>query len=214
MPHLLAIDTCTRLCSLALRDEHALRAERTWLVERHHTASISAHIQQMCADCGIAPAQLSAVAVATGPGSFTGVRCGLSIAKGLALATDARLIGICAFDILRAAQPILPDSAQLLYVLIEAGRKRVAVKRYDGSVTEPNRFVVQSWDEFEATVKDPATVCGDVPTTLEPRLLLRIAAPALNVRRAGVLADLAFTRFEQGAFDSIDTLAPIYPPQP
>lgn len=212
MPYFFAIDTCTRMCSLALRDEHRVCSEHTWLVERHHTATISTHINQMCVEAGITPAQLSAVIVALGPGSFTGVRCGLSIAKGLALAAGFPVIGVTAFEILRAAQAFEATVAQPIYALVEAGRKRVAVNRFDGSSLEPNQFCIQSWEEFSATLRHPAYVCGDIPSTLQPTLLLRLAPPALNVRRAGILADLGHARYERGIFDNLDTLSPIYPP--
>ncbi len=127
---LLAIDTCTRRASIALRDATTLRAEMTWECERQETALVSARIAEMLRTCKIKPAELGAVAVAIGPGSFTGVRCGLAIAKGLAVALGIPLIGVTAFDVIAHAQPRQTPGVPML-ALLEIGRGRVAACRYE-----------------------------------------------------------------------------------
>src|SRR5438270_13179751 len=61
-PILLAIDTCTRRSSVALRDASTLRAECSWESDRHHTAAVSAEIRKLMQSCGIKPEQIGAVA--------------------------------------------------------------------------------------------------------------------------------------------------------
>ena len=83
---LLAVDTATATASVALYDlaNHLLLAESTWQARRRHTQELLTTAQGLLAQIGAQAAQLTALAVTTGPGSFTGVRIGLSTIKGLA----------------------------------------------------------------------------------------------------------------------------------
>lgn len=220
---LLAIDTCTKRASIALRDETTLRAETTWESQRHETALVSAHIRDLMRTSHVGPGDLSAVAVAIGPGSYTGVRCGLAIGKGLALARALPMIGVTAFDALAHAQP---DRGLPMLVVLEAGRSRAAVCRYewqDGAPAVASDWWLQRWDEFAANIgaRDgaahgaPPYVCGEMPTAVVAALRGKavLAPPWLNLRRAGVLADLAFARQQVGEIDDAMTLTAIYPPE-
>ena len=212
---LLAIDTCTRRSSVALRDKTLIRAECTWETERHHTAGVSAQIRHLMRTANIQPADIGAVAVAIGPGSFTGVRCGLAIAKGLATARNLPLIGVPAFDVIAAAQP---NHHMPVYTLVEAGRGRVAARRYEwreGTLSVAGDWLIQTWSAFAESIEAPAWVCGDVTPPLESLLETRAAvAPApLNVRRAGYLAEIGYSRWLNGEIDDAMTLMPIYPPE-
>lgn len=211
---LLAIDTCTRRSAIALRDATTLRAESAWETDRHHTAAVSARIQELMFACGIGPADLAAVAVAIGPGSFTGVRCGLAIAKGMAVSAGLPLFGVPAFDILLAAQP---PTELPVYPLVEVGRGRIATARHERQpegVRPAEAWRVQSWQAFAEALPGPAWVCGDIAPALQALLAGKATlAPApLNLRRAGVLAELGAARLQAGAGDDPLTLVPLYPP--
>ncbi len=217
---LLAIDTCTRRASIALRDATTLHAELTWACERHHTAAVSAKIQELLTTSKVKPSDVGAVAVAIGPGSFTGVRCGLAIGKGFALANNVPMLGVTAFDVISQAQP---NRRKPVYAVVEAGRSRVAACRYTWAgdeLTVASEWHVFGLEEFVAQVQSPAWVCGDVApiltnAALAAQLKVRATvAPAwLNLRRAGVLAELAYARWERGEVDDAATLMPIYPPE-
>ena len=81
---LLALDTATRLASIALFDGQRLLSEATWHSARQHTVELMPRAVEMLDRAGIGPQDLVAVGVAQGPGSFTGLRVALSVAKGLA----------------------------------------------------------------------------------------------------------------------------------
>ena len=81
---LLALDTSTALAGVALYDG-ALRAEATWHAGRNHTVQVMPEAVRLLEGQGLGPGDLSAVGVATGPGSYTGVRVGLALANGLAV---------------------------------------------------------------------------------------------------------------------------------
>ena len=214
-PILLAIDTCTNRSSVALRDGQVLRAESSWETDRHHTAGVTAEIRRLMDACDIKAAQVGAVAVAIGPGSFTGVRCGLAIAKGFAAARDLPIIGVSAFDVIVSAQPNvnLP-----VLTLVEIGRSRIAVQRYqwhEGQPVATGAWRILTWREVAAIIDAPFWVCGDVPaglmTLLGPEAVM---APApLNLRRAGYLAETGYARWTRANVDDALTLVPIYPPE-
>ena len=83
---ILAIDTATRWAGLALHDGTAVIAEHGWRCLNNHTIEMTPAIDDMLKQAGVEPADLSGIAVAIGPGSYTGLRVGLALAKGLALA--------------------------------------------------------------------------------------------------------------------------------
>ena len=210
---LLAIDTCTRRSAIALRDGTAIRAEIAWETDRHHTAAVSQRIHELMLACGIKAADLGAVAVAIGPGSFTGVRCGLAIAKGMAVSTGLPVYGASAFDVLLAAQPV---GALPIVAVIEVGRGRVAAGRFawrDGVAVALEPWKVNTWQEVADAISTAVWVCGDVAPGLQALLhgKTTIAPAPLNLRRAGYLAEIGHARWQRGDADEAMTLIPIYP---
>ncbi len=105
---LLALDTCFGCCSAALYDSRIIAARHQFM-ETGHAEALAPMVQALFADAGTKPKDLTRIAVTIGPGSFTGVRIGLSFARGLALALDIPMIGI---DSLTAtAAPLLGKEA-------------------------------------------------------------------------------------------------------
>src|SRR5690349_13904289 len=126
---LLALDTATRLISLALHDGKAVVAESTWVSDNYHTTELAPQVALLLRRAGIEAASLQALAVAIGPGSYTGLRIGLGFAKGLALAQGGRLplVGVPTLDGLMRAQP--PHAGPAL-ALVQGGRGRVLAVTY------------------------------------------------------------------------------------
>ncbi len=99
---LLAIDTATHYASVALHDGSRLLAEHTWLANQAHTRSLLPTVQNLLKEALVGMESLTAVAVALGPGSFNGLRVGLSSAKGLAIARGLPLAGASTLELLAA----------------------------------------------------------------------------------------------------------------
>jgi tRNA threonylcarbamoyladenosine biosynthesis protein TsaB len=159
--------------------------------------------------------ELRVVAVALGPGSFTGLRIGLAFAKGMALAKHLDLIGVPTLDILAVSQPAsdLPMAA-----VLHAGRGRFAVgwyKHSSGSWKSVNEVKVQTSQELAAGIKSPTIVCGEL-TAEEQRMLRRkrknviLYSPAHALRRPSFLAELGWRRWRKGQTDDPAGLTPIY----
>ncbi|HUQ21520.1 MAG TPA: tRNA (adenosine(37)-N6)-threonylcarbamoyltransferase complex dimerization subunit type 1 TsaB [Gaiellaceae bacterium] len=100
MPLILAFDTATEHATSALVDDGELLGERV-----SRTATLLADVDALLRQAGAHPRDLSALAVGTGPGSFTGIRIGLAVARGLALALDVVVAGVSTLDALAAGAP-------------------------------------------------------------------------------------------------------------
>jgi len=218
---LLAIDTATRAISLALYDGEAILAEATWQTANYHTVELAPAIETMLARAAVKPTALRAIGVALGPGSYTGLRIGLGVAKGLALAAGGNLalIGIPTLDIVAASQPLL---AERLCALAQAGRGRVSAgfyTRQGDSWQASGQPFIADWSQLAGRIESPTLVCGEL--TPEGRRALaelgeRVILPGAPncLRRAAYLAELARARFVKGDADNPAALAPLYLREP
>jgi tRNA threonylcarbamoyladenosine biosynthesis protein TsaB len=157
------------------------------------------------------------VGVAIGPGSFTSLRVGLSLAKGLVLARHIPLIGVPSLDVLAAAVPVQPIP---LAAILQAGRGRLAVGWYHASqdAWQPDGPAkTQTVDELADCITSPTLVCGELNAEERQRLARKyknvsLPSPANCLRRPGILAELAWQRWQAGDTDAAASLAPIYLP--
>jgi tRNA threonylcarbamoyladenosine biosynthesis protein TsaB len=211
---LLAVDTSTAQVGLALHDGSQIISEYAWRSSQRHTVELAPAIFELLKRCGLTMDDIRALGVALGPGSFTSLRVGLSLAKGLALSRHLPLIGIPTLDILAAAQP----AARLpLVTVLQAGRSRLAAGWYKNSKNgwqskAPAR--VMTVEALMDEIKSPVLVCGELGSRerlkLAEKVDIHLAAPAQSIRRPAVLAELAWARWQAGQVDDEATLAPIY----
>jgi tRNA threonylcarbamoyladenosine biosynthesis protein TsaB len=213
--NILAIDTSTRTIGLSIYDGVHVLNELIWTSRDYHTAELAPAIAELLAKTRMKSSDLGALAVALGPGSFTGLRIGLALAKGLALAQNLSLVGIPTLDALAAGQPVLSPR---LAATLQAGRGRLAVAWYqpDEGVWKPSAPIeVLTPQELVDRIQSPTLVCGEL-TEEERRLLARkrknvlLASPAQSLRRPSFLAELAWQRWQAGQVDDPATLSPIY----
>jgi tRNA threonylcarbamoyladenosine biosynthesis protein TsaB len=216
---LLAIDTASRFISLALHDGHQLHFESTWHTHNNHTVELAPAIQRALRQVEIGPDDLTAVAVSQGPGSFTGLRIGLGVAKGLALAQDLVLVAVPTLEITAAAVPVF-DGA--LVAVLQAGRGRICAQRFerqDGTWTAAGQAEITDWGTVVEGVGQGTLFAGEVDDTGRARLTsterpVWIAPGAYALRRAGFLAEIAWARVKAGDTDDPATITPIYLHQP
>jgi len=211
---LLAVDTSTAQVGIGIFDGSQVMSEYVWRSRQHHTVELAPAIFEMLQRCRLTMENIQALAVALGPGSFTSLRVGLSLAKGLAFAHHLPLIGIPTLDILAAAQA--PSRLPLL-VAIPAGRGRLAVGWYKSSKNgwqAKGAARVVTVDTIIDEVQSPLIVCGELTSEERQKLAdkadIRLVSPAGSVRRPAILAALAWIRWQAGNVDDEATLAPIY----
>src|SRR5439155_10698578 len=132
---LLAIDTSTAQTGLACYDVGGLLGECVWHSGRDHTAQLLPQLTILLRHLGRERADISAVGIALGPGSWSGLRVGMSTAKGLALARGLPIVGVGTLDAL-AYQHERPG--MLVFPLIRLGRERFATAAA-GAPDDPHR---------------------------------------------------------------------------
>ena len=212
---LLAIDTSTQMIGVALYDGVQITSEIVWLSQQYHTVELAPTVASLMERAGIPLNELKVVTVALGPGSFTGLRIGLSLAKGMALANHMAIIGVPTLDILAASQPL--DKLPLAAVL-RAGRGKLAVSWYtniSGSWKSDDKVQVLTSRELATRIKKPTIVCGEL-TAEEQRIFRRkrknviLGSPAQCLRRPSFLAELGWRRWRKGMTDEPASLTPIY----
>lgn len=212
---LLAVDSSTQWVGLALFDGAQVLGETIWRTHTHHTVELAPAISDLIARCGIHPSDLQVLAVARGPGSFTSLRIGMAVVKGMALALKLPVVGVPSLDILAAAQP---PSELPLAALLQAGRGRFALNWYQyqpsGWETETESQVVTLEGLIEKLDK-PALVAGELSTEDRQAIKrharqVRLVSPVQSMRRPSWLADLAWKRWRAGKTSEVISLAPIY----
>lgn len=212
---LLALDTATRYASIALHDGTSLRAECTWESVDRHTVTLLPRVVQLLASSDLTAADLTAIGVCIGPGSYTGVRIGVAVAKGLASARKLPLVGVTTLDILVAAQPM---DERPLFAIFAAGRKRLGYARYrwrEGRWQAETGVQVVAWGKFAGQLELPAIVVGEIEPAGREALRplygrVEIPQPARHLRRAGYLADIAWQRVRASQVDAPSALLPLY----
>lgn len=209
---LLAVDTSTQVASAALYDGVSVRAETTWESPRRHTVELAPRVAAML-ETDVAA--LTGLAVALGPGSFTGLRIGLALVKGLAMARGLPLVGVPTLDVTVA--PVRRQRGTL-YATLQAGRGRICLAPYRWRRQGWQRvgeMTVSTWEALVAEAEEGAIFCGELDANglaaLASRTLKTTIVPAAQrLRRAGYLAELAWQRLAQGERDDPATLQPIY----
>jgi tRNA threonylcarbamoyladenosine biosynthesis protein TsaB len=216
---LLALDTATQLISLALYDGQNLLAEQTWHTAFNHSSQLAPTLQVLLDRAGVSIHDLTAMAVCIGPGSYSGLRVGVSFAKGLAAVHHLPLVGISALDIIAAAQP---HYANGLIVVVQAGRERIIVGRYQwrkGHWSPRGDVQLMDWDTLLESIDGPAHISGEISAAghtilqeaQQKEVPINIVPAAFRLRRAGFLAQEAWERYkaEPTAFDAAK-LVPFY----
>lgn len=209
---LLAVDTSTQVASVALYDGVSVRAEMTWESPRRHTVELAPRVVDMLK--ANAPA-LGGLAVTLGPGSFTGLRIGLALVKGLALARSIPVVGVPTLDV--AVGPVRQRRGTL-YATLQAGRRRICLAPYRwrrGGWRRSGELKISTWTKLADEAEDGAIFCGEIDAPGLEALNKRAAktliiAPAQRLRRAGYLAALGWERLERGEQDDLAALQPIY----
>ncbi len=216
---LLALDTASRMMSLALHDGQQLHYEATWYSANNHTIELVPSIQRALAQLDMKPVNLTTIAVAQGPGSFTGLRIGIGVAKGLAMAHQLALVAVPTLDSVAAGVPVF--EGELLAVL-RAGRGRICSQRYAGHSQQwvpVGDATILSWEQQIQAIEKRTLIAGEIDDNgyallADTERPVQLMSSAFALRRAGFLAEIAWQRIRDGNADDPATVTPIYLHQP
>ena len=229
---LLAIDTSTRYAGVALADSGRVLSCRSWYSAVNHTSELMPAVAQTLEGAGLTVSDLDGIAVALGPGGFSALRVGMSVAKGLALASGKALVGVGTLDL--EAYPYL-DSGLPVCALLDAGRGEVASAYFKigpGNVPLPVPVPVPETDtntkgqrvredlicnpeELLSGIDERTLFCGEGvhphAELIRERLGRRgVVVGHSPVSRLGSLVELGRQRLESGERDDVASLQPYY----
>jgi len=212
----LAIDTSTDTASVAIVQDSQVLAELTWHCEQNHTTELFPRLLQLIKQAKLSLESVSGIIVARGPGSFNGLRVGVSTAKGLAFSLGRPIIGISTLEV--AAYPHA-ETGLPVCPIFNAGREEIATAIYQKKNKRWCQLVAEHITTVDALCSQITTktiFCGDftpsIATQLSKQLKQKaiILPPAARLRRASFLAELGLKRLEAGDYDNPATLQPLY----
>ncbi|GAB7387809.1 tRNA (adenosine(37)-N6)-threonylcarbamoyltransferase complex dimerization subunit type 1 TsaB [Bacillaceae bacterium] len=216
----LAIDTSTLVLGVAVADEKRLLGEIVTNLKKNHSVRLMPAIASLMEELDLSPSDLDGIAVACGPGSYTGVRIGVATAKTLAWAKGIPLVGISSLE---AVACNLRRHDGYLCPLFDARRGRVYTGLYRGNAAGKLAQVltdcVVSLEDWLGRLREldgPVTFLGDDAALLRAEIVRQLggralfAEPEFNIPRPGHIARLALERIAAGRTDDVLTFAPQY----
>lgn len=212
MENIILIETSTALCSTALVENGVLTSYRESSAPKAHASLTAVFIQEMLDERGLTLADCDAVCVSKGPGSYTGLRVGVSTAKGLCFGSGKPLIAVGTLDTLvaQAAEEIAAGEGQAyryIIPMIDARRMEVytAVFENGKQITETAPVIVDENSFAEYLEQGPCLFIGDgagkcADVIKHPNAHFRqcwpkasaMLVPALEAYRSGRLEDVAY----------------------
>ena len=216
MSRILLIETSTALCSVALAVDGGIAASRESDQPRSHAAMTAPFIKELLDSCGMLAPDLDAVCVSAGPGSYTGLRVGVSTAKGICFAAGVPLLSVGTLEVLvsqaRAGGLILPEDA-LLCPMLDARRMEVyaAVFTPEGErLTDVAPQVIDAESFRAQRTEGPVLFIGDGAAKCSEILAGDGARFVQTFPHAAAMLQPALREFEAGRFRDTAYFEPFY----
>lgn len=215
---LLAIETATDVCSAAVADESGLLGVTSLFRPRSHAEHLVPMIQDLVARCGLRFTDVSAVAVSAGPGSYTGLRIGVSTAKGLAFSTGAAMVAVPTLEAFAHRIVTLVAPGEMVLPVLDARRSQVysaAFVRTTSGLDPIEPSGTRSIEEVSGWIAEagsPVHVLGDGPTLLSfpANSDLELRCHASVQPSADTVAHLGIRAFTAGDIVETASLEPMY----
>lgn len=215
MAKILCIDTATKACSVAIGVDGETADTRIIQGEKYsHAENLHLMIQELLTANGFTPSDLDAVAVSEGPGSYTGLRIGVSAAKGFCFGLDIPLIAVSTLRLMCENPSVPKSNADFFCPMIDARRNEVFTALYqrDGSIHRPmEALVLDEHPYFEYLNEHRIVFFGDGAAKFEDQLDHQNALFIPDVvPEASCFTGLADTLFRKKAFQDVAYFEPFY----
>jgi tRNA threonylcarbamoyladenosine biosynthesis protein TsaB len=205
----LAVDTTTERGSVAVTEDDCVRGEVRLASSEGHSRRLLPAVDFLLHSLGLRPGDVEAFAVTTGPGSFTGLRVGLSTVQGLALGAGRPCLGMSALDVLAAR---IAGTAPASVALMDAYRGEVYGAVYDAEGSMVGRASAERPEVLIARTPAAAAFVGD--GAQRHRELIVSLFPPRSLFLAGTLGRLAAPRLRRGEGVAPAELRPLYLREP
>lgn len=213
MAIILSIESACAVCSIALHDQGKLLGLNEVHKDNVHAKMLLLLIKDLLEHCEIVPANLDAIAVSKGPGSYTGLRIGVSVAKGLAFAHQLPLIGIDTLQGLAYQLKDVVNENGLVVPMIDARRMEIYTAMYDSNITsikESYPLVVDDNPFLDHLDDKLVYFIGDGVPKLRSILEHFNARFPMISNSAKSIGYLAFERFKLNDFEDLAYFEPEY----
>jgi tRNA threonylcarbamoyladenosine biosynthesis protein TsaB len=221
MGTILLIETSTEVCSVALAGEGGVFDVEENLEGLSHAELLTSFIETILKRNSLPPGKIDAVAVSKGPGSYTGLRIGVSVAKGLCYALEKPLVAVCTLDALASHVShnlndfgILPEPGILFCPMVDARRMEVffAVYNNNSDYIEPVSAKIISEDSFSGLFEthrvlffgNGAAKCSNI---LKHQNAVFAGPQKVSAR---FMANIAWQKFLGGEFEDVAYFEPFY----
>lgn len=208
---ILYIDTALDVASLTLAQDNKLLAFAKNEQQNDHASWIHTAIQQLLNEGKKEPKQLDAVAVTSGPGSYTGLRVGLSTAKGLCYALQKPLLTIPTLELI--ASTIKSSHNSLIVPMIDARRMEVFTATYTNTLQEltaPHALILDENSFSEELKKQPIFFCGNGAAKFQAICNSPNANFESKSATAVEMIPLGLKLFQEKSFTNLAYSAPLY----
>lgn len=212
---ILSIDTSGATNAIGLVDGKRMVADFSWEARDNSLEKVITHTDLVLKRGGTRLKDIQGIAVGIGPGSWTGVRIGVTVAKTLAYACSRPLCGVTSLEAMAFQSR---DSSHLLIPLVDAGRGNVYAGFYRadrGAVAAAGQYYAGGIEDLAGNIREPALFLGKA-AHVHRQAISSIAGPLANFGSPSdnpggcVLAWVAMPRFERDETDDALALAPLY----
>lgn len=211
----LAIDTSSRILGIALSDKGDVRALQIWQTRQNHTIELLPHLVCLAQQGQVDVGSLEAVIVARGPGSYNGLRAGISAAKGLTLALNIPLLGV---STLEAEAYAFAFTGLPVRVIHPAGREEIATALYRQKDHEWQCLEAENLATVENVwrrTRQKTLFCGEIPADMAKQTQQTLSRRAVicqntNLSCVSSLAVLGWQKISTGEHHDPITLQPLY----
>lgn len=213
---ILAIETATAIGSIAVFEGEKLLAAMDMRRARSHARLLMPMIEQMLDYLEIKPAELSAIGVSKGPGSYTGLRVGVSTAKGLCMALDKPLLALGSLDTLALkAQKLASELDALICPMLDARRMEVYCEVFDSNLDSrmPIEAKIIENGAFEEILSEHKVIfLGDGAAKCRPILSQSSNAIILDngLSSASDMGSALYAKFQKKDFEDLGSFEPFY----
>lgn len=195
---ILALDSATSACSVALWQDGRLLAHRFAEMARGQSEVLVPMVAEAMAEAGADFTELDLLAVTVGPGAFTGIRIGLSTARALALAANKPLAGIATAEAVAAAVPQEQRQGRAVLVVLDSRREELWVQAFSATLEPLGEVAAMTPAEVSTRDWGPVVLAGDARDLVAPLLPDAILAAAPGAPDAVRVAELAARRWADG----------------
>lgn len=210
----LAVDTSTMMSSISILDNYKIIADSSINQKETHSEMLVPLIKRMLDDLKIKASDIDLFAIAKGPGSFTGLRIGMTSLKAMAQSLDKPIIGISTLE--GMAYSILNDNYVLPIIDARGKRYFAGLYKWNNRQLEMQFEEIVEEEELQKIVQklDKVIITGEaidkLPLSIKEASNVRLAHPGLNNGISRNIAVLAMRKFEKGEIDSTFDITPNY----